>query len=279
MTQNLEHLISFRSNKKIFIILFTITFIIFLFTSDGHRYSPDEDDAELLAKRIATQEAHPLYVEGQTRLLFEHPQMFPNPTGPICQNPLLCSPANIGHVITEVPLVFINHQINQFSKLRFILSGNDFDNISYVYWRNSLDPDFLLLELLYGPLFSAFSVGVFFLICRTFNYSDKTSSVLSLLYGLSTLTWAYSHTSLNAVPASTFVLLGYWFFRRYQKTESISSLSLCAASLGFGYLVRPDAVLIIAPLFIFLLLEFKSKGKKLKKFFAFILPIIGSLIL
>ncbi|MHB8545761.1 MAG: glycosyltransferase family 39 protein [Nitrosotalea sp.] len=274
-----EYLSSVSSNKKIFVLLVAIMFTIFLFTNNGHRYTIDEDQAQLLAKRIATQIPHPLYVQGQSRMLFEYPTLFPSPVGPICQNPLLCSPVDIGYGITEVPFVFLNHQINQVHTLNYFVSENNFNDTSYVYWRNSLDPDFLLLQLLYGPLFAALSVGIFFLICRTFNYSEKTSLILSLLYGMSTLVWAYSKTSLNSVPVTAFILLGYWFFRRHQKTKSIPSLLLCTTSLGFGYLIRMEVIFIIAPLFILLLLDFRGNGKKLKKLFAFILPIIGAFML
>ena len=98
--------------------------------------------------------------------------------------------------------------------------------------------------------------------------------ILSLLFGLSTLVWAYSQTSLNSVPAATFLLLSLWFFRKYQKNKSISSLSLCAISIAFGYLIRPDAVMIIIILFIYLLIDLRRNNKKIKKLFVFVLPII-----
>ena len=42
------------SNLNFLLILFTIFFTIFLFTSDGHRYTFDEDVAAQQSKRLAT---------------------------------------------------------------------------------------------------------------------------------------------------------------------------------------------------------------------------------
>ena len=100
----------FKSNTKNFFVIFSFILIIFVMTSDGHRYSSDEDWAQLQAKRIATLTPHPLWVENETRPLYEHPQTYPPQfqTGAICNNFLLCSPATIGHSLTEVPFLLIN---------------------------------------------------------------------------------------------------------------------------------------------------------------------------
>ena len=61
-----------RINSKVFILIFLITFSIFVFTSDGHRYTFDEGLAQDQAIRIATMEPHPDYIQGESRLFFEY---------------------------------------------------------------------------------------------------------------------------------------------------------------------------------------------------------------
>ena len=52
--------------KKIFFLIFGIVFIVFLFTSDGHRYTMDEDLGAQMALGMVTLEPHPDYVQGGT---------------------------------------------------------------------------------------------------------------------------------------------------------------------------------------------------------------------
>ncbi|MCV0373516.1 MAG: glycosyltransferase family 39 protein [Nitrosarchaeum sp.] len=268
-----------KSNKKILLLIFGITLTAFLFTSDAHRYTLDEDMAHQQTLRIVTQQPHPLYVEGESRILFEYPQIWPVLHGPICQNFVFCSATNIGHAITEIPFVFLNHQLNIINKDNFQITNSDFDDIPYVFWRNSLNPNTTFLELFYGPIFSALSATVFFLICRIFNFSIKISLTLTMLYSFTTMLWAYSNTSLNGVPVTTFILLGYLFLKKFQQNNSVFNLVLSATSLGFGFLVRPDAVLFIIPFLIYLAYVVKNQNSKIKKFLAFIIPTVSSYVI
>ena len=52
--------------KKIFFLIFGLVFIIFLFNSDGHRYTMDEDMGAQMALGMTTLEPHPDFVEGGT---------------------------------------------------------------------------------------------------------------------------------------------------------------------------------------------------------------------
>lgn len=264
---------------KLFLLISMIVFTIFVFTSNAHRYGIDEDEAQQLTIHIITQKPDPGYIQGQSKMEFNYPSMSPWATGPPCQNGVLCYPAYIGHSVTEVPFVFINHSFHIITQNTVIWTGNDFDDPHYVYWRNSLDPDFTFLQLFYAPFFSALSVGIFFLICRTFDFSQKNSLILALLYGLTSTIWAYSNTSLNGVPLTFFVLLGYLFFRKFQKNQFAINLIICGTSLGFGFLIRPDAILFIIPLFVFLLYNLTKENGKLKKFFAFIIPLVSSYLI
>lgn len=270
-------LMRLNTDNKLFLLVFIIALTVFVFTNDGHRYTLDEDVTQKQSMNIATQKPQPGYIQGQSRLLFEYPDYFPLNDRPICQNGILCSQVPIGSSLTQVPFILINKNLHIINN-DIQWSSSDFDDPHYVWWRNTLqqEPDFIFLELFYGPVFSALAVGTFFLVCRTFNYERNTSIVLSMLYGFTTTIWAYSQTSLNAVPATFFFLLGILFFRRFQSNQSKINLILCGMSLGYAFLTRNDIALLIVPLFVFFLYDLKKRNDKVKKFFAFVIPTVAS---
>jgi len=108
-------------------MLILISFTIFVFTSDAHRETIDETYPQDQAKVIVTMEPHPLYVQGESKVLFQQPQMFPpksRAAEPICSNFIFCFPTYIGHTITEVPFVFLNHNfdiINNYKRYCFMV--------------------------------------------------------------------------------------------------------------------------------------------------------------
>ena len=78
-------------NKKIFLSVFFISLTIFVFSSDAHRYSGDEDWQNLQAIRMVTLEPHPLYVDEESRIRFEYPVAYPLYwQGHTCYNYVLC---------------------------------------------------------------------------------------------------------------------------------------------------------------------------------------------
>ena len=260
-------------NKKVFLSIFFISLTIFVFSSDAHRYSGDEDWQNLQAIRMVTLEPHPLYVDEESRIRFEYPVAYPLYwQGHTCYNYVLCSPANVAASATQVPLLFINHNFNIITDDTVTWTNADFSDLHYVFWRNSLDPDFTFLELFYGPLFSALSVSVFFLICRSFNYEIKTSLILTLLLGLTTPIWAYSQSSMSTVPMIFLILFAFYFFRRFQKNDSALNLIFCAICLGFGFMVRTDMALVIIVLLGLFIYNLIKRGGNIKKILCYLGP-------
>lgn len=267
-------------NLKFSFVLFSLFFIIFLFTSDGHRFTFDEDVASQQSKRIASFSPDPSFVLGESRQFFEYPWLFPPEFNkrPICQNAILCSQATIIHSLTQVPFILINNQSSLLVSSD-IWTTDDFDDFHYVAWRNNAEPNLTFMEIFYGPFFSALSVFVFFLISKTYNYSMRICLTLVFLYGLSTMLWAYSQTSLNAIPFTFFVLTGFLFYRKFKKTNSHFNFVLTGIFFGISFLTRNDMILIIIPFFIYLLITLFQKNEKLKTFFAFIIPITSSYVI
>ena len=257
-------------------MIFLITFSVFVFTSDGHRYTFDEALSQEQSIRIATLEPHENYVQGESRPFFEFPWLYPPASNyrAICENAIICSHASVVHSITQAPFLFINDHLNIITHETKELEYNTFNDQGYILWRNSLDPNFTFMELFYGPFFSALSVSVLFLIARTY-YSIKTSIILSFLFGFSTIIWAYSQTSLNSVVATFFILLGFLFFRHFQNKFSYRAILLSGIFLGTAYLVRQDAILVIIPLFFYFLYDMIRHDRKIINSICFIIPLIS----
>lgn len=262
----------------IFIII-AITFVIFVFTNDGHRFTFDEDVTNQEALRLALLEPHPDYVQGESRLFFEYPVLFPpEVTNKImCKSGLLCSASNIGHSLTEIPFILMNHHLNILTAVD-VWEISDYDDPNFAFWKNTLNSDLVFLELFYGPLFSALTIGVFFLCCRSFNFSIQTSIITSFIFAFSTLIWSYSQTSLNTVPVTLFILLGFLFFLKYTKEHRKLFLILSSFILGFAFLTRSDASLIAIILFSYLVIHsIKTRGEFLQLFY-FSIPLSISYI-
>ena len=135
-------------NKKIFLSIFFIFLTIFVFSSDAHRYSGDEDWQNLQALRIVTLEPHPLYVDGESKGRFEYPISYPPAwQGQTCYNYIMCSPARIGASVTEVPFLFINHNFPIITKDTVTWTFEDFKDLNNFIWRINIKPDFTFFKL------------------------------------------------------------------------------------------------------------------------------------
>ena len=268
-------------NNRIPVLIFVICFTVFVFSNDGHRYTFDEDVSFQQSYRIATFENDPSYVQGESKIFFEYPWLFPpeNNNRPICLNGILCSGGFILHSITQVPFIFLNHTFNFISDDDVIWNIDDFDDFHYLNWRNSLSGDFTFLELFYGPFFTAISVVILFQICRLFGISSKNSIFVSFLYAFTTMAWAYSQTSLSSPPMTFFVLLGFYYYKNWNKNNSPKYLIFSGISFGFAFLTRSDGVLFIIPLFFILLYLIKSRNKKIKSLLAFTIPTFSSYVI
>jgi hypothetical protein len=261
-------------DKKIPLLIFILCFTVFVFSNDGHRYTFDEDAAYQQSYRIATFEDDPSYIQGESKIFFEYPWLFPPEHNhrAICQNGILCSGAFIFHSVTQVPFILTNHIFNFISDDDVIWTIEDFDDFHYLNWRNNMNPDFIFLELFYGPLFTALSVSVLFKICRSYGISSKNSIFVSFMYAFTTMAWGYSQTSLSSPPMIFFALSGFYYYKIWNKNNSPRYLIFSGISFGFAFLTRSDAVLFIVPLFFLILYLLKSRKAKIKSLLGFIIP-------
>ena len=269
-------------DKKLFLVVCCLFFTIYVFTSDGHRSTSDEDFLQQQALRIVLQEPDPEFVLGESTNQFKHPEfIYPHGLGPKCTIGVLCYPVGIIHSTTAVPFVFINHHLNLITTESVLFTAEDFPDPHYVFWRNSMEPDLTFMELFYSPFFSSLSVATFYLISRSFNYKITTSITLVLILGLSTIFFSYAQTSFNNAPSVFFVLLGFLFFKRFMVNQKILYSTLSGIALVFGFMIRADVIYVIIALFFFLVLSvifqktwtLSAVIQKIKKIISFSIPI------
>jgi hypothetical protein len=261
---------------KISVLLFGIIFISFLLTSDGHRYTIDEFLGQEMALRMTTLEPDPSYVDGISKNYFNIPIFNPWNAGLLCSNGITCYPVSIFYSITEVPLIAINHYFHFITDDTLVLSIDDFTSPHYIFWRNSENVDLVFMEFFYGPLFLSSSVVVFFLICLEHRFSRNTSIILTFVLSFSTLIWAYSGTSLNVVPSMLFLLLGYLFFKKFQRLDQNRFLLFSSCLMGFAFLIRTDIILFIIPMWVFILMIVLKRKIKINSLFLYSIPLAFS---
>jgi len=268
-----------NDSKKIFLLLFSIVFIVFLFSSDGHRYTQDEFFAQEMSLRMVTFEPHPDYVQGESKMLFNLPIQNPYNRGQVCSNAITCFPGTLFYSFTQVPFISLNYYFPMITSETVVFSTDDFEDAHYVFWRNSENPNLVFMELVYAPFFLALSVGIFFLICLEHRFTRQNSLILSFLLAFSTIIWAYSNTSLNSVPTLFFLLLAYLFFKKFFRTDKYYFLILSSFSLGFSFVIRSDIVFFILPMTFFLIANIIKKNSKIYSLLLYIPPLALSYFL
>ena len=110
-----------------------------------------------------------------------------------------------------------------------------------------------------NQVFGAGIVVLVFLFCISLKYTMRASLLVSLLYGLGTITWPLAKQPFDHTIETFFILLSVYLIYLYVTDKKISLLLLSAFSLGLSFLTRPTSVLIIIPLFIVIAF---SCGKK-----------------
>ena len=111
--------------RKIFILLCLISFSVFVFTSDGHRYTIDEHHSQQQVLRLVDMIPDPSYIQGESKMLFHTPNMNPYNSGLLCKNAILCYPTYIGHAILEYPFVWINNTFEIINSKKFGIEGGN----------------------------------------------------------------------------------------------------------------------------------------------------------
>jgi len=126
-------------------------------------------------------------------------------------------------------------------------------------------PLYLLARLFAGDPFSVVStmnpiIGagtnvLVFLFSRAIGYQKRTSLIVALIYGLSTIAFYYAKDTGDHAIETFFLLLSFYFMYLHTIEGKISNILFSAFSLGFCFLTRPNSLIAIPALLVLLFFE------------------------
>lgn len=134
----------------------------------------------------------------------------------------------------------------------------------YVIGKALANPEFMVS--LFNPLVSAITCVVIFLFCSRLGYCERTSVIVTLIYGLCTIAWPQSKGPFEHPLETALILLSVFLIHLHVKSTSYLKLILSAVLLGIAFITRVPALLTIFPVFIYLLFS-HIKRKTIIHFF------------
>lgn len=123
----------------------------------------------------------------------------------------------------------------------------------YVIGKFLGNPEFI--ASLFNPLISAATCVVIFLFCASLDYSNKTSAIVSLIYGLGTIAWPQSKGPFEHPLETILTLLSLLLLHLHVKNKSYPKLILSAVVLGVAIITRVPTLITFVPVTLYLLLS------------------------
>jgi len=127
------------------------------------------------------------------------------------------------------------------------------------------------LARIFSPRFLVLRISTLFLSCCTVlllwgilirsGCRRGPASVLLLAWIFNPLQFGLAFTFMTEVPFLFFVALSVYLFVRYMESKRVPTLLLSAASLGYAYLIRQSALLLVAALVCTLLLGARKRTR------------------
>lgn len=148
----------------------------------------------------------------------------------------------------------------------------------YLFGKLSGSDSGALVSFINQLIGAAINVLVF-IFARSIGNSIRNSTIISLMYGFSSMAWYYSKDPGDHNIETFFLLLAIYFMYRYTLEEKNSYLLYSAFALGFCLITRPNTI-IAFPALMFLLgydrlnkkLDFKTFLKDITKFTIGLIP-------
>jgi hypothetical protein len=94
---------------------------------------------------------------------------------------------------------------------------------------------------------------VVFLFALSLGYSRRVCLFVSVIYGLGTMAWPLTKQPFDHTLETFFVLLAVFFMYYYNVNKKGFYLLLSGFSVGFAFITRPTAILVVPPLFVLML--------------------------
>lgn len=121
----------------------------------------------------------------------------------------------------------------------------------YVISKALPNPEFVVS--LFNPLISAITCVVLFLFCVRLGYSNRTSVVVTLMYGLGTIAWPQSKGPFEHPLETILILLSIFLIHLHVRNKSYLKLVMSAVFLGIAFITRAPSLLTLPPILLYLL--------------------------
>ncbi len=171
----------------------------------------------------------------------------------------------LGQSLVEVPFYLLHHLVwGPYPYEKGTVSESDANRISE-----------LVLLFLCPSIISAIGCVIVFCMGRRLGYSERSSILLSLLYGLGTMVWPYakslsSDTTLNvAILGSVFAAVSY------VKSYSKYWLAVSGACLGFAIITKAISIVVVPPIIFYAMIASRSKASRLDILLYFMPPLMA----
>ena len=120
------------------------------------------------------------------------------------------------------------------------------------------DGSYPLVDLTVGPLSTATTCALLYLLARTMGFGAVPSVVATFAYGLSTSAWVYSKTFFSQPPATMLLLAAVYMLLRDTR-RPVRDSTLAGILLGLAIGARAELIVLAAPLVIVPLFTFPRR--------------------
>lgn len=148
----------------------------------------------------------------------------------------------IGLAIVEIP---------------FVITGNLLSKIF-----KSIPSDYILMYLV-STTNAFITTGIcllVFLFCKRLKYSDRTSFLVTLSFGLTSMAWPYSKYSMTEPLQAFLLLLSIYLLNKFKENNKLLQIILSGAIFGFAIITKPFLIIIL-PLMLFYIYMILLKSK------------------
>ena len=111
-----------------------------------------------------------------------------------------------------------------------------------------------------NPVFLAFSCLLIFGISRQFGYTDRTSSIVSIVFGLCTMTPVYGRTGFSGAAVVLFLLLSIYSIFKYEASLKIRYVVLAAIALSAMFYCKAASLIFFVCFLIYLIWLLKDSS-------------------
>lgn len=239
-----------KAISKQILVIFLFFFSIFIFTTQGSIQTSDGTSMYLVTKNIV--ENHSLSIDPEGR-----PGLFKKG-----KDGKYYSKYGLGTSVLAIPFYYFGRTIGKLLNI-----PSEFSTKFSVS--------------LMGSLLTALMCVVIFKFTLKLNFPLRKCLILSSIYGLCTMAWAYSEDLYSTTIVNLFLFFAiYLIYDLCEKTPT-SLIFYSGLSLGIAILTRYDTLIMVPILLLYLTVKIRKHNDSIKillrKTFAFIIPLFGSL--